>query len=326
MDRQGEAVNEIERQRSAWQLIGATFTLYRRYPWLFMALAGAVIVPYELIVLLATGVSALDRGGLGFGVSTLITLTGLALVLPLISALHVHAVQDVRDGKRPETRAVARRSVRVLPVVSAAVVMSFLGATFGLVALIVPGVLLYLRWSVAAPAAALEDGGWTDALRRSAGLTKGNYWHVFGLLVLVIIISAVPGFALAEIFGRDHTTVPSFLADTAVNVVLASFTALATALLYYDLKARFAVRVAAVQPKPTPGPSDDSVAPTGHRQDPASYSDEDRPPGWYVNPDKPWRMRYWAADGKPGWSKRTAKTPKQTLAEWKDLRWVRERR
>jgi hypothetical protein len=253
VDRQGEAANEIERPRSAWQLIGATFALYQRFPLLFLVFAGVVVIPYQLIVLAVTGAGPLEQGSVGFGTSTLLDLIDVALIHSLISALHVHAVQDVREGIRPELRAVAKRSVRVLPVVSATVLMSFLGSTLGLVALIVPGVLLYLRWSVAGPAAALEKGGWTDALRRSAGLTEDNYWHVFGLLILVFIISAVPGFVLRLIFGNDHTTVASFLADTALTVIVASFTALAVALLYFDLKARFAERLATTKPEPAPG-------------------------------------------------------------------------
>jgi hypothetical protein len=323
VNRQGEAVDEIERPRSAWELVGATLALYQRFPWLFLTFAAVVVVPYELIVLAVTGVGPLAQGSLGFGPSMLLNLIDLALIQPLISALHVHAVKDVRDGTRPELRSVTRRSLRVLPVVSAALVMSFLGATVGLVALIVPGILLFLRWSVAAPAAALEDEGWTTALKRSAGLTDGNYQHVFGLFLLVYLIGSVPSFALVKAFGHTDTTAASFLADTALQVIIRSFTALATALLYFDLKARFGMGPAVEEPRMPATLSGRTVAPTGHPQDPASYSDEDRPPGWYVDPDKPWRMRYWAADGKPGWSKRTAKTPKETLAGWKDLRWKR---
>ena len=36
----GQPILEIERPRSAFELIGATFSLYRRYSWLFLILAG----------------------------------------------------------------------------------------------------------------------------------------------------------------------------------------------------------------------------------------------------------------------------------------------
>jgi hypothetical protein len=76
-------------------------------------------------------------------------------------------------------------------------------------------------------------------------------------------------------------------------------------------------RPAAEQPAPATSMDED----TGHSLDPGVYTDAGRPPGWYVDPDKPWRMRYWRTDR--GWSKETTKTPKQALSEWRDLRWRR---
>ena len=307
---------ELDRPRSAPRLIGTTVDLYWRFPLLFLVLAGAVVIPYELIVLLVTGHGPFAQQSDGFLFSQILTLTTLGLVSPLVSALHVHAVRELRDGQIPRLRTVAKRSLGALPTISAAAVISYLGALAGLVALIVPGVLLYLRWSVVAQAAALEEGNWKEALRRSADLTDGNYWHIFALLFLDFAIVLIPSLVFGQAFGRD-TTVGSFVAGTALEVVLWSFGALAIGLLFFDLTARFETagsRTAGESSHPSPS-----------SLDPGGYSDEDRPSGWYVNPDAPWRMRYWAADGKPGWSKRTAKTPKQTLAEWKDLRWAREK-
>ena len=79
------------------------------------------------------------------------------LIGPLISALHVRAVRDIRDGDRPRLASIAPRALAVLPVVSAAVIISTLGIFAGFIALIVPGILLSLRWSVVAQAAALES-------------------------------------------------------------------------------------------------------------------------------------------------------------------------
>lgn len=62
---------------------------------------------------------------------------------------------------------------------------------------------------------------------------------------------------------------------------------------------------------------------TGHSLNPDLYGDEDRPPGWYVDPDRPWRMRYWRTGDVQGWSKETLKTPEKAQAEWRDLRWKR---
>jgi hypothetical protein len=382
----GQSKLEQDQPRSATGLLELTFALYRRYTLLFPTLAAGVVVPYALLMLLATGEGPLQAANHG-AAAQLLPILDVILVGPLISALHVHAVRDIAAGEEPRLGDVARRGLVCLPVVCAAVVISFLGIVAGLVALIVPGVLLMLRWSVVAQTAALEGGGWQDALRRSADLTHKNYLHILALQVLVGIFSTIVWTPIFLHFKHADTTALTFLLGTGLRILLSSFGALATAVLYFDLKARVGVEAAGPAPaahrldprsysdqdRPpgwyvdpsspklmrywvgdrerawsqrttgTPNQTlhewemlrecgDESepksisgrvVEPIGHPLDPASYSDEDRPAGWYVDPDSPWRMRYWAADGTPAWGKRKAKTPKQVLAGWRDLRWTR---
>jgi hypothetical protein len=58
------------------------------------------------------------------------------------------------------------------------------------------------------------------------------------------------------------------------------------------------------------------VPPTGHPLDSDSWSDEERPAGWYIDPVEPTKMRYWPAGYQPQWSKRRARTPNKTYDEW----------
>lgn len=234
----------FETPRSAPRLIGDAFGLYRRYPLLFFVLAAGVIVPYELIVLATTGTGPLSGGSLGAWVSLLLTLLDLALVTPLVSALHVHAVVKVREGEQPRLLPVARRGLAVLPVVAAASIMATLGIFVGFLALIVPGIILALRWSVVAQAAAIEHEGWLPALRRSGRLVSGNYWHVFVLLLLANVIGAGVAFLLGLGFDDNSTGVASFVVGLVAEIFSLSFIALATALLYLDLRARHALTLA----------------------------------------------------------------------------------
>ncbi len=121
--------------QSAHRLVISTLRLYRRYPLLFLILAAVVIVPYRAIVLALTGAGPFGQGSLGFGVSSLLDVTDLALVTPLVSALHVHAVSEVREGREPRLGLVARQGLRVLPVVAAASIVSWLGDPRGIAAL-----------------------------------------------------------------------------------------------------------------------------------------------------------------------------------------------
>jgi hypothetical protein len=323
----GQPILEIERPRSAFELIGATFALYRRFPWLFLVLAAIIVLPYQVLEALPQLeiLHGAARGWFSFALS----IGEVALVVPLVSALHVYAVDDVRQGQRPEIAAVARRGVATLAVVSPAVLLSWLGITLGFVALIVPGVFLFARWAVVAQTGSLGAKSWQEALTESKHLADGLYAHVLGLLFLTLLITTAPYVAVFLAFGLKTHALAPFLIRTALSVVTSSFTALATAFLYFDLKSRFGT--APPSPPGTRAPAEPKsisgriVPPTGQPLDPASWSDEDRPSGWYVDPDAPWVMRYWAADSQRTWSKRTAKTPKATLESWRDLRNVRRR-
>lgn len=62
-----------------------------------------------------------------------------------------------------------------------------LGILVGVLLLIVPGIMLYVRWALALPAMMRENIDITDALGRSNALTEGNRWRIFGLALLLIL-------------------------------------------------------------------------------------------------------------------------------------------
>jgi len=291
--------------RSAPRLLVGTFDLYRRYPWLFLVLAAAVIVPYELIALAATGTGAFSRGNVSFGTQMLLQLADWALVTPLVSALHVHAVSEVRHDREPRIRPVALRGLQALPVVAAATIVSWLGILAGMLLFIVPGVILWLRWSVVAQTAAIEREGWLPALSRSSRLTAGHYRHIAAFLIMVGAITSVPYFVGGAAFGHHGVSAASFLVGSATRVVTASFAALAGALLYYDLLMRWET-----EPQIAPSRSSQSSF------DPRSYSDDDRPKGWYVDPASPTRMKHWGGSRQPEWTGST-RTPRKIKRAWR---------
>jgi hypothetical protein len=307
--------------RSSHQLVRAAFGLYRRYPGLFFILASGVIVPYEVIVLLTTSTGPLAHGSLNFGVGSLLLLIEVALIGPLVSALHVHAVKDVAEGREPRLLPIARQALTVLPVVAAATIISSLGIGLGFFLLIVPGVILMLRWYVVAQAAAIEHEGWLPALRRSRQLTSGNYGYVIVFAIYVGLITTVPTILVGLAFGHRTTTVASFLVGVFLQILTWSFGALAAGLLYFDLRGR---HVPAAPPEAAPEPLDPGTSPptvsrsaAGNQSwNPHSYEDQDRPKGWYVDPGAPKRMRFWGLGDPPGWGA-TTRTPRKIRRAWR---------
>lgn len=231
--------NDIERPRSVAQIIGEALDIYQRYPLLFFTLALGVIAPYDLAVLAATGQGPLVHGSHQSAVTSFVLmLLDTVIVGPLISALHIHAVLVVARRETPRIAQVVLSALRVLPVVVAAVIVSASGIALGFLALIIPGIVLALRWAVVAQVAAVEHEGWIPSLRRSHELTSGHYWHIFALLLIAGVLST--GITVgAEVIPLGSA---SGAASVAVGIVAktltASFSALTLAILYFDLRAR----------------------------------------------------------------------------------------
>ena len=113
-----------------------------------------------------------------------------------------------------------------------------IGIILGSIALIVPGILLAIRWSVAAQVAAAERTSWSDALRRSGALTRGHYGHVFEVSLTVGLLTFALALAVGQAPLGSSAGVGSVIVGIALNTVTVSFGALTIALLYFDLLAR----------------------------------------------------------------------------------------
>jgi hypothetical protein len=236
---EGRQINDIERERTVGEILNAALAIYRRYPLLFAALAVGVIAPFELAKLSITGVGPFGSAGSeSAGTLALFELIYYVLVGPLISALHVHAVVDIGAGRAPKLGDVAIRGLRVLPVVVAAEIIAGILIALGFIALVIPGVILSLRWAVVAQTAAVDNEGWLPALRRSRTLTQRNYMHIFGLQIAVALLTSGIGLVFGLGTAGNGAGAGSVLLGIAVYTVIASFTALTLAILYFDLRAR----------------------------------------------------------------------------------------
>src|SRR5918997_5470278 len=106
---------------------------------------------------------------------------GIVVLLSFISVLLAtavcfKAVADPYLGVEPDWRRSLRFAVRrLLGLVVLAIVYVLLVAV-GLFALLVPGIWLFVMYSVAVPALLLERIGPVSALRRSFRLIRGRWW------------------------------------------------------------------------------------------------------------------------------------------------------
>lgn len=227
---------DLTQPRRVAEVLSSALWLYGQWPLLFVALSAIVVVPYELVVLAVANTSPLGAGDAA-GTALIVGLLESALVVPLISALQVHAVVSIAEAQTPNLGNVIARSLRVLPVVAAAEIVVLLGEAVGFVLLFVPGLILALRWAVVAQTAAIEGTDWPTALRRGAQLTRGNYLRIFALLLIVGLVYLVLANIGIAIAGTGHGAT-QVLAGIVIVVLSRTFGALVTAVLYFDLRAR----------------------------------------------------------------------------------------
>ncbi len=135
----------------------------------------------------------ITRGTFSFSPSLVMTgaFGGLVAIVTtfILQGALIHATVRDLDGQPSALGDSLATGLRnFLPLFGLAILFG-IAVAFGMVLLVVPGVMLACAWLVAAPALVAERTGVFGAFTRSAELTRGNRWQIFGLLVIVLIIN-----------------------------------------------------------------------------------------------------------------------------------------
>jgi uncharacterized membrane protein len=109
-----------------------------------------------------------------------------------------------------------------------------LGIGFGMILLIVPGVILYLMWIVATPVMMAEDRGIIDSLKRSAELTSGSKGMIFVLLLIFLVLAVIFGMLVA--FVGSLSTLFLAIITLASNTITGALQGAGVASIYVDLR------------------------------------------------------------------------------------------
>jgi hypothetical protein len=159
---------------------------------------------------------------------------------PLVQGALVELVQDEHEARepRPLSRLYADALGRVLPLLGVSVLVG-LGVGLGFVLLVVPGILLWTRWSVAVPVLVLERVGVVDSMRRSWELVRGrgrSVWWLFVKVLLVVCITQVlVGLGGAMLAGGNRSQTIAFIVSLAASALTTPFFAHALNAAYYRL-------------------------------------------------------------------------------------------
>jgi hypothetical protein len=179
------------RPLSTGELLDRTFSLYRSHFGLFVgifALPHLAVLAYQCVQVAfqspGTQLSNIllnlvwTMGALGLTV--ICSYVSQAVTVAAVSQVHFDCPASIGDS-------FSRVRTQIPGVIGLSILIS-LGVGCGLIALILPGVLLALMWSLSVQAKVLENKGVIDAMSRSSDLTKGDWGRIFVIWLLFLVL------------------------------------------------------------------------------------------------------------------------------------------
>ena len=221
-----------ERDFSAGQVFNRSFQVFSRN-----------LLPFSLVTLIASLPNLLilwPRAAPIDPVATAVRLlvgVGLIMVLnALTQSVVLYAAFDDMRG-RPVNMA---ESIRVglgrfFPALILAIsVMLLMGLSA--IALLVPALIVMTILSVAMPACIVERLGPIKSMRRSAGLTKGHRWKIFGLWIATLIFGGIAQSILGNVARGLGGQGAALTVLVAWGAVYGAFSAVLAVVIYHDLR------------------------------------------------------------------------------------------
>jgi hypothetical protein len=185
----------------------------------------------------------------------LVSLVISLVAMTLFTGMIVQLVADLQDGRRDaNVRGLLQAAVPVIGELILVGIVAGVGIVVGFILIIVPGLILITIWSVAAPVVVLERPGGLRALGRSRELVRGNGWQVFAVIFVLGILVVIVGSAI-ELTADSAGAGVGIVARVIVGVLTAPLSALAAAVLYFELRGASAGEAVAGAAPPGDGPT-----------------------------------------------------------------------
>jgi hypothetical protein len=210
-------------------VLGEAWALYKAHWRHLLTISFAVYATVAVVGALLTAVLT----WLGALIAALISIVALFWVQGLLVA----AVEDIRDGRADLSLGETVKRVRPqLAAILVAGVLAGIGVFFGLLLLVVPGLILMTWWVLIIPVIVLERTSAGSSFGRSRELVRGFGWNVFGVIVLTILLLLALSIALGVVLTPFADWLQNFVSNIVSGTLTAPFIALTWTLLYYRLR------------------------------------------------------------------------------------------
>ncbi len=220
---------------SIGDVFGRSFSIFGRHFIQFAMLSGIAMIPYLFFFWSQAHVAPGTPPKFTSASFVVPALVGGLLAIIARAAILTAAFQDMRDQPVNVGQSLRNGLARIFPIIGMSILLG-LGVAAGSVLLIIPGIILLVMWSVALPACVVEQLGPIESLSRSAALTKGHRWKLFGIILIVGLVSGIGSAVIGAALALTHTpivfTVGSYIWQT-INI---AFQSIAYVVMYRDLR------------------------------------------------------------------------------------------
>jgi hypothetical protein len=228
-------------QFSIGRVMGDSIGVYARNFASFSFLALLIGLIYLLVAMYNLSEVPLDATGIpdvsGIGGNMLARM----LVNVLTQAAIIYGTfQDLRGNKAGLADCITRGLASIIPVIVGSIIL-LIGVSIASLLLIIPGIIVALMWWVYVPVIVVERKGIFESFGRSQQLTSGRRWSIFGLVIIIVILTGVVGaivnlVAMAAVSGSSDPTFFFTIAEYVVNSIITAFGGVLVAVGYYYLR------------------------------------------------------------------------------------------
>ena len=130
---------------------------------------------------------------------------------------------------------IARGLSRAIPVLAAALLVSLV-ETIGFFLLVVPGLIASMMFFITLPACVVERLGPVESMSRSAELTKGHRWSIFGAVFVVGLVDFVVAVILIATLHRADSMLAFNIALYGYSTLSRAYESVLIGIIYHDLR------------------------------------------------------------------------------------------
>ena len=216
------------------------FDLYGKY--FAPLLIWAAVVQFGIALLIAIVFTAAFSGNVGAAILAGAVTVGFSILASaILTGAYVIGVDEAeRTGTFPsfgETWAKVSPRIGALIVTS---IIAALGIMLGVLLLVIPALILMTWWAVFAPVVMLEGTSGGEALGRSRELVRGHGWTVFGLIIVMSILTGIGSNIISAIVGGILGGSDEFLGifggEFVSGTLLTPISALLAVVMYHALR------------------------------------------------------------------------------------------